>query len=354
MNKLPAEFKILRYSKFRKLIEFICRQRNVVVNDHLEGQLSELYKFYYPSAPDDLERFQLFKWRYLEGHKLKEVGSWVWYPWLRHLVHLLSPEDFYRIRTSRNRFLVTDSEQDRFRKICVAVAGISVGSSLATALHLQGGAQYIKLADFDVLELSNTNRIPIGIVNLGEQKIELVKRRLLEIDPYAKMSLFSRGLNSRNVEAFCSGANIIFDEVDNLQIKVLLRQYARKFRIPLIMLTDNDDGVLVDYYPYHKNKRVPLFHGLADRKILEIVNSKKMPSKEDIVRLSSKIVGRKNISTRMTKSLKSISKTLVSWPQLGTAALLAGTVGAYMARMIANGYNFRFRRRLIRLNDQLT
>jgi len=347
------KFQILKYKKSHRVIKTIQRRKDIKVVNELEGQMNELFKLNYPSVVDGTKQFQSFKEHYLKGRKPNDVGSWVWYPWLKQLVHLLPPKDFQRIRTSRNKYLITEQEQDKYQKTCVAIAGISVGSHIATTLRLQGGAQNLKLADFDTLELSNTNRVAVGITNLGVKKIELVRRRLLEIDPYTKLTLFTRGLTPNNVERFCRKADIIFDEVDNLRIKVLLRQYARISRTPLIMLTDNDDGVLVDYYPYHKDIQTPLFHGLTDKEILRAVNTKKPSTKAEMVRLSSRVVGQKNISPRMTQSLNAVGKTLVSWPQLGTAALLSGVVGAYMTRMITNGHHFQFRRRLIRLNDQL-
>ncbi|MDZ7798144.1 MAG: ThiF family adenylyltransferase [Patescibacteria group bacterium] len=352
-NKIQDKFKVFSYQKSRNIIEKISKIKGVKIIDEFDEQIIELYKFFNPGVSFNQAQYNLFKKKYFSKRSSKEKGRWIWYPWNKSLVHLLSPKDFQRIRTSRNRYLITDQEQEEYRKACVAIAGVSVGSNIAITLRLQGGAQHLKLSDFDILELSNTNRITLGVPYLGEEKIDIVKQKILEIDPYTKLSLFPKGLNSNNIRQFCQGSDIVFDEVDNLQIKVLLRKYARKFKKPLIMLTDNDDGVLVDYYPYHKKIDVPLFHGLPDNKVLNLINAKKPPTKSEMVKLSSQVVGKQNISPRMMKSLKAVGKTLVSWPQLGTAAIFSGVIGAYMTRMIINGYDFRFRRRLIRLNDQL-
>lgn len=353
MDNALTQFRILRYPQQRAEIKFLRRRKGVNVVDEIKGQIHEFYKLENPAATDDRELYKAFQKQYVASRQLDAVGVWVWYPWNKKLVHLLPPRDVQRLRVSRNRYLITDSEQAKFYHASVAIAGLSIGSSIANTLRLQGGAQTLKLADFDTLELSNTNRISVGVTHLGEQKIDIIKEKLLETDPFTKLSLFPKGLSPETVERFCKGADVIFDEVDNLLIKVLLRQAARKFRIPLIMLTDNDDGVLIDYYPYHKNLRAPLFYGVPDRKILGAVSAKTPPTKAQMVKLSSQVVGPDHISERMIKSLRAVGKSLVSWPQLGTAALFSGVVGAYMTRMIVNGHHFGFRRRLIRLNDQI-
>lgn len=353
MDNTLIQFRILRYPQQRITINSLRRRKDVKVVDEIKGQIHELYKLEHPAATDDRKLYQAFHKRYVAGRPLDAVGVWAWYPWSKKLVHLLPPKEVQRLRVSRNRYLITDREQVNYHHARVAIAGLSIGSSIASTLRLQGGAQTLKLADFDALELSNTNRIAVGVTHLGEQKVDIIKEKLLETDPFTKLSLFPKGLTPNTVERFCKGADVIFDEVDNLLIKVLLRQAARKFHTPLIMLTDNDDGVLIDYYPYHKNPHTPLFYGVPDRDILAAVSAKTPPTKAQMVKLSSQIVGPEHISERMIKSLRAVGKSLVSWPQLGTAAMFSGVVGAYMTRMIVNGHHFGFRRRLIRLNDQV-
>lgn len=353
MDHALIEFAVINPRKDRGLMRRIRRQKEIRVVDQIEVQIQELFQFYNRKVTDNHAQYLQFRKRYLAGRLLDSVGVWVWYPWHRSLVHILPRADFQRLRTSRNRYLITDREQSRFNKSHVAIAGLSVGSSIASTLRLQGGAGSMSLADLDDLEVSNTNRIAAGINDLGEKKIEIVRKRLLDIEPFTVLRLFPHGLITRNVERFCARADVIFDEVDNLFVKIQLRQTARKLRIPLIMLTDNDDGVLVDYYPYHKSPRTPFFYGVPDHQILRAVNAKQSPTKEEVVKLSSRIVGPEHISERMIRSLKAVGKSLVSWPQLGTAAMLSGVVGAYMTRMIVNGHHFTFKRRLIRINDQL-
>jgi hypothetical protein len=75
------------------------------------------------------------------------------------LVHVL-PEPLHReLRLDRNRYAITTDEQERLTGLCVAVAGLSVGRAVVSTMAHEGVGGELRLADFDVLELSNLNRV---------------------------------------------------------------------------------------------------------------------------------------------------------------------------------------------------
>jgi hypothetical protein len=55
----------------------------------------------------------------------------------------------------------------------------------------------------------------------------------------------------------------------------------------------------------------------------------------------------------MQESLLQMGKTIVSWPQLGGAALINGTAIAYCIRKIANGQPLENNRALINIDEHL-
>ena len=69
--------------------------------------------------------------------------------------------------------------------------------------------------------------------------------------------------------------------------------------------------------------------------------------------LITKHVGVKNISKEMQRSLKDIGIKLVSWPQLGGAALLNGSAVAYCVRRILNKQKLISHRDIINLKKLL-
>jgi len=61
-------------------------------------------------------------------------------------------------------------------------------------IAMEGLAGEIRLADFDTLELSNLNRIPASVLDLGVNKAVVAARRIAEIDPYLRVVVEPTGI----------------------------------------------------------------------------------------------------------------------------------------------------------------
>jgi hypothetical protein len=72
-----------------------------------------------------------------------------------------------------------------------------------------------------------------------------------------------------------------------------------------------------------------------------------------IGKMITKHVGAENVTQRMKESLLEMGKTIVSWPQLGGAALINGGAVAYCVRKILNGEPLEGNRSLISLDEML-
>src|SRR3984957_18199906 len=132
------------------------------VSDDYEEQCKELFAFENPAKVYTLDFPKLFSEHFAGLQKEKPLwqhGLWVYFPWLSKTVHILPDTDFQRLRTSRNRNLISAEEQRKFYTSMMVIGALSVGSSVAYALTLQAGAKNVTLADMDLLALSNTNRI---------------------------------------------------------------------------------------------------------------------------------------------------------------------------------------------------
>lgn len=340
----------------------VARMRELLANDarfvrdDIEEQLKEHYAFLNPSLvfrPDFAEGFRAHK-RALEARApLWRHGRWVHYPWRGTLVHVLEEKAFRQVRTSRNRNLITEEEQRKFADAVVGIAGLSVGNSIALAIVLQGGANRIRLADFDLLSLSNVNRVRASIADLGANKAEMTARQIFEIDPYAEVEIFAEGLTESNVARFFEGPpplDVVIDEIDDLAVKCIIREQAKRLGLPVVMAADNGDNGVVDIERYDLDPDVEYFHGRMGEVSYEKL---KGLDKLSIGRLITKHVGPETVTPRMRGSLLEIGRTIVSWPQLGGAALLNGSAVAYCVRSIVCGHPLEANRALIDLDEKL-
>jgi len=301
------------------------------------SQLTELFEITHPDlvyGPDFKDTLADFLKQQEVKSPLWQQGRWVFYPWISTLVQVLPEKEFNLVRTARNKYLITGEQQQLLYQARIGVAGLSIGSSVALALVLQGMSTHLKLADFDRLELSNLNRIISGVENLGSRKVELSAREIYQINPYSKIKIFNKGLNQANIESFVKDLDVVVDEIDDFPTKTLIRQYARKYRIPVITGTDNSDGSVLELERYDLDPNLEPFKG----RIEKITYKKALQmSKQDIGKFIANLVGLENIEERMQYSFSEIGRSLVSWPQLGGAAMLNGVLISYCIRQILLG-----------------
>lgn len=327
-----------------------AKKIKTVSDDYVE-QLRELFAVNNPNLVYSGQFESLFAENLKQIQKnqpLEEHGRWVFYAWSGSLSHILEAEEFYRIRTARNRYLIEEKEQQKFYNSVIGIGGLSVGNSVITSIVLQGGGRHVKLADFDRLALSNTNRVRTGAGNLGLKKVVVTARQIFELNPYAKVEVFSEGLNKNNLEKFFSGLNIVIDELDNLSIKYLIREYAKKYRIAVVMGADNGDNAVVDIERYDLNIKTKFFHGRIGNVDFETLAKL---DKFGIGKTITQHIGPENITEKMQRSLLAMGKTIVSWPQLGGAAILNGSAVAYCVRKILNGEPLENNRAIVSLDE---
>lgn len=282
---------------------------------------------------------------------LDRVSRHVVYPWRQAVVRVPDSSTFYRLRTARNRFLISSFEQSRWAESMIAVAGLSVGASLLNVCALTGGRNF-RIADPDVLGPTNLNRLAGSVCDLGVSKANLATRRVLEADPYCRVEAFDAGVTAETVDAFLGGdgrcADVVLEEVDSIAMKVEIRKQARTRRIPVVMVTDNGDDVIVDVERYDLDPAYPLFHGRAGA--IDDLSVTELTDPANRLRLAGAIVG-DDVTPRMAQSLTEVGKTIPTWPQLGTAATLAGAVGALTARQIVCGHPVTSGRRHVRIDS---
>ena len=225
--------------------------------DVYEKQLKELFEITHPSLVGT-EKYEqecaAFVTQLREREKMGLTGNWIYFPWSGLLLHTVSEQEYFLLRTNRNRDLITEEEQARLSELCVGIVGLSVGSNVASALAYGGIANTMKLAEFDALETTNLNRIRARIDHIGSAKIDIVAQQIYEIDPYARLHCYARGIDADVLSDFVTQEpkpRIIFEIIDSFEMKIHLRTLAREHGIPVIMVTNLGDRVLLDVERYY-------------------------------------------------------------------------------------------------------
>lgn len=280
---------------------------------------------------------------------IAEPHRWAYYPWRRAVVAVLAPRAFRAVRLDRNRNMITAEEQTRLGALRIGVAGLSVGHVIAHTLAAQGMCGELRLADFDCLELSNLNRVPATVFDLGINKAEAAARRIAELDPYLPVRVLASGVTVESVDEFLDGLDIVVEECDSLDMKFVVRDGARARRIPVLMETSNCGLVDVERFDLEPDR--PILHGLFGD--LDIARLAGMNSREKVPYMLRFLEADK-LPARLAASAIEIDRGLSTWPQLAGDVVLGATAIAEAVRRIGVGEALPSGRVRINIGGRLT
>ena len=139
-------------------------------------------------------------------------------------------------RFIRTSLVIGEDNIERLSKCRVAVFGIGgVGGYVCEALARSGVGNLV-LFDGDTVAVSNINRQIIALSStVGKYKAEVMRERILDINPDAKVEAYNVFLREENAKEFdFTGFDYIVDAVDDIKAKLTLAKIADRNNIPII------------------------------------------------------------------------------------------------------------------------
>lgn len=158
-------------------------------------------------------------------------------------------DDLYREIFSRNIGFLTESEQAKLQSSTVAIAGMGgVGGLLAERL-IRLGVGHLKIIDPEDFEPSNLNRqFCSSVLNLGQNKAEVVFTQIKDINPQATISYGKTGIKTQDdASLFVSDCDLVIDEMDFglFRESVFLQRAARQRGIYYMFTSAVGFGALI-------------------------------------------------------------------------------------------------------------
>ncbi len=347
---MVADIKKPIFLSFEEIITFKNENHGISETDAFSGAIEELFFLENPQYKKAQSGVLELLEDYISKNTIEPV--YIYFPWNKILVKTVPEDIYFKLRTARNRFIITESEQDSYRSLHIAIAGLSVGSAVLSSVVINGGCKQMKIADFDTAEITNLNRMRAKLTHIGQNKTHIAAHEVWELDPYAELELWDNGITKETLPSFILDPKIdvFVDEMDSLDLKIAARFVCREARIPVLMATDNGDGILLDVERYDLDPSLPIFHGLLGEVTpsdFENLDYKMW------LQLATKIVGPTYLTERMQESLSVIGKLIPSVPQLGTTANIAGAAISYSLRRIASGLSLPSGRYVISLEEKI-
>jgi Dinucleotide-utilizing enzymes involved in molybdopterin and thiamine biosynthesis family 1 len=131
---------------------------------------------------------------------------------------------------SRAELLLGPDSMEKIRQSRVILFGVGgVGSWCAESL-IRSGIRKLTIVDSDRICITNINRqLPATVSSIGKVKVNVLRSRLLEINPYAEINALQQVYCSETSESFQLPAyDFIIDAIDSLENKVHLIREATK------------------------------------------------------------------------------------------------------------------------------
>ena len=129
----------------------------------------------------------------------------------------------------RTKLLIGNQAFEKLKNSKVAIFGIGgVGSYTAEALA-RSGVGAIDIFDGDFVELSNINRQIVALIStIGEAKTEIMKKRMIDINPEISVNAFKIVFDASNAENYSfQDYDYIVDAIDMVSSKLLIISKAK-------------------------------------------------------------------------------------------------------------------------------
>ena len=136
----------------------------------------------------------------------------------------------------RTEMLIGKEAVQKLEKVKVAIFGIGgVGSFVVEGLT-RAGVGNLVLIDPDNISITNLNRqIHATHSTIGKSKVEVMKQRVLDINPDANVEIYKGNeLEDGEENIINSSFSYVVDAVDTVTTKIRLIERAKKVNVPII------------------------------------------------------------------------------------------------------------------------
>lgn len=142
-------------------------------------------------------------------------------------------EENWKDRTEK---LIGKDALEKLEKAKVIIYGIGGVGSFAVEGLVRAGIGNLSLVDPDDIAVTNINRQIHSTVNtVGKSKIEVMKKRILEINPKANVEIYNpKELDFEEQNLIDENCSYVIDAVDTVKTKINIIEKAKNVGVPVI------------------------------------------------------------------------------------------------------------------------
>ena len=137
---------------------------------------------------------------------------------------------------SRTELLIGKDNLQKIKDAKVIVFGVGGVGGHVCEMLIRAGVQNLTIVDFDVVDKTNLNRQIIALNStIGKSKVEVMKARLLDINPSANIIAIDKMYTEENsAEFFKESYDYVIDAIDTVKHKVHLIKTAKDMGLNIV------------------------------------------------------------------------------------------------------------------------
>lgn len=276
-------------------------------------------------------------------------------------LYLIAPERWHRLAlVTSNSKLLTDPAgrltwaeiRQKLEGAVVGFVGMSVGGNLLEGWLREARPRRVKVADPDWVELTNFNRgermslrhavaprsarfdptNPYDVPRVSKAEYIAYEQQL--VDPYLDIDVYKEGINRENIDRFFDGGegeppiDMLVEEMDNLDLKILVRHAARARGVDVVMLSDFGHQAHVWWNPFSDRADAPIGYGADDATLTAALAAAKTGDRAKVFEFVAALCGADFAGDQFGAWMRGEGEQPTgSLPQSGATAMASGAIG---------------------------
>ncbi len=213
---------------------------------------------------------------------------------------------------TRTSLIVGDEGIEKLKDSNVIIFGVGGVGSFAAEAIARAGVGNLTIVDFDDIDITNINRqLPALHSTVGKYKVEVMKERILDINPNINIKAIRDVYNKDTSEQIlCEDYDYVVDAIDMVTSKIHLIETCKAKGLEIISsmgMGNKLDPTKIVVTDIHKTSMCPLAKvmrkELKDRRIKKL---KVAYSTEQPIELKKKILNGKKITPGSTSFVPSV------------------------------------------------
>ena len=220
--------------------------------------------------------------------------------------------------TTRTGLIIGDEGINKLKNSNVIVFGVGGVGSFAAEAIARAGVGNLTIVDFDDVDITNSNRqLPALHSTVGKYKVEVMKDRILDINPDINIKAIREVYNKDTRESIlCEDYDYVVDAIDMVTSKIHLIETCKNKGLEIISsmgMGNKLDPTKIEVTDIHKTTICPLARvmrkELKDRKIkkLKVVYSTEQPKE-----LKKKILNGKKVTPGSVSFVPSVGGLIIA------------------------------------------